>query len=72
VSHGHASPEGFWYDQSQSEWVIVLSGAARLQFEDETLDLGPGDYVNIPAHHRHRVAWTTPTEPTVWLVAFYG
>lgn len=21
VSHGHASPEGFWYDQDDHEWV---------------------------------------------------
>jgi hypothetical protein len=34
VSHGHASPADFWYDQAQHEWVIVLKGAARLQFED--------------------------------------
>jgi hypothetical protein len=34
VSHGHASPADFWYDQPQHEWVIVLKGAARLQFED--------------------------------------
>ena len=72
VSRGHASPEGFWYDQSQSEWVVVISGAARLQFEDGTIELEPGDYANIPAHKKHRVAWTTPAEPTVWLAVFYS
>ena len=35
VSHSHASPEGFWYDQDQHEWVVVLKGAARLRFEEE-------------------------------------
>ena len=50
VSHGHASPEGFWYDQQQNEWVVLLTGAARLRFEDETVDMKPGDFVNIPAH----------------------
>ena len=32
VSHGHASPPGFWYDQPQAEWVLVLAGAARIAF----------------------------------------
>ncbi len=49
VSHGHASPEGFWYDQPRHEWVIVLKGAARLQFEDGMVDMKPGDFINIPA-----------------------
>ncbi len=74
VSRGHASPAEFWYDQQQNEWVILLTGAARLRFEDDTttMDLSPGDFVNIPAHRRHRVEWTTPDEPTVWLAVHYG
>ena len=71
VSHGHASPKGFWYDQPEHEWVVVLQGAARLQFEDEDLELKPGDFVNIPAHRKHCVGWTTPDEPTIWLAVFY-
>jgi cupin 2 domain-containing protein len=72
ISHGHASPEGFWYDQPQHEWVIVLKGAARLQFEDGMVGMKPGDFVNIPAFKKHRVDWTTPDEPTVWLGVRYG
>lgn len=72
ISHGHASPADFWYDQPQHEWVIVLKGAARLQFEDETVEMKPGDLMNIPAHKKHRVEWTTPDEPTVWLGVRYG
>lgn len=72
VSQGHASPEGFWYDQDQHEWVAVLKGAARLRFEGETVEMKPGAFVNIPAHKKHRVEWTTPDEPTVWLAVFYG
>ena len=72
VSHGHASPEGFWYDQDQSEWVVVLTGAARLRVEHEVVDLKPGDFINIPAHRRHRVEWTTPDEPTIWLAVHYA
>jgi cupin 2 domain-containing protein len=72
VSHGHASPPGFWYDQDRHEWVMVLKGAARLHFEDEIVEMKPGDFVNIPAHKKHRVEWTTPDEPTIWLAVFYG
>ena len=70
VSHGHSSPEGFWYDQDQHEWVVLLKGAARLRFEGEIVDMMPGDFVNIPAHTKHRVEWTTPDEPTIWLAVF--
>ncbi len=73
VSRSHASPEGFWYDQDQHEWVVVLKGAARLRFEgdEQPVEMKPGDFVNIPAHKKHRVEWTTPDEPTIWLVVFY-
>ncbi len=73
VSHGQASAEGFWYDQEQHEWVLLLQGAARLRFEGaESVELQPGDYLHIPAHKRHRVEWTTPDEPTIWLAVHYG
>jgi len=73
VSHAHASPEGFWYDQEWAEWVIVLKGSAGLLFEGESAPhvLQAGDYVDIPAHARHRVAWTDAREPTVWLALHY-
>jgi cupin 2 domain-containing protein len=74
VSHGHASPAGFWYDQGQHEWVLLVSGAARLRFEDEPepLEMSPGSFVNIRAHRRHRVEWTDPGQPTVWLAIHYA
>lgn len=72
VSHGHTSPEGFWYDQDEHEWVIVLQGAATLRFEDCSQNMKPGDFVNIPAHKKHRVEWTTPEEATIWLAVFYN
>jgi cupin 2 domain-containing protein len=72
VSHGHASPAGFWYDQDRPECVVVIRGRASLRFEgEEPIMMGPGDLVNIPAHNRHRVEWTTPDEPTVWLAVHY-
>lgn len=74
VSHGEASPEGFWYDQEDHEFVVVLQGEARLRFEepDEEVTMGPGDHLTIVAHRRHRVEWTTPDGPTVWLAVFFA
>ena len=69
VSTGQASPPGFWYDQPDDEFVVLMTGAARLRFEtgEVSLDLVPGDWVEIPAHVRHRVEWTQADPPTVWL-----
>ncbi len=74
VSHGQASPADFWYDQPDNEWVLLLEGAARLRFEDrkEPLELIPGDHVLIVAHTRHRVDWTDPKQPTIWLAIHYS
>lgn len=72
ISHGHVSPNDFWYDQPQHEWVIVLQGAARLQFDDGMVEMKVGDFINIPALKKHRVDWTTPDERTVWLGVRYG
>src|SRR5712691_28281 len=73
VSLGQTSPPGFWYDQPEAEFVLLLAGAARLRFADENQEhtLGPGDWVHIAAHRRHRVAWTDPEHPTVWLAVFH-
>lgn len=73
VSTGQASPPGFWYDQKQAEWVVLLQGAARLRFADESEDreLDPGDWLHIAAGHRHRVAWTDPDQVTVWLAVHF-
>jgi cupin 2 domain-containing protein len=74
VSAGQATPPGEWYDQDTHEWVALLSGGAGLRFEDEAEPrvLSPGDYLLIPAHRRHRVEWTDPETPTVWLVLHYS
>ena len=71
VSVGHASPDGFWYDQNEHEWVQVVSGRARLEIEGQPpLDLGPGGQVWLPAHTRHRVLWSEPGVETVWTALF--
>jgi cupin 2 domain-containing protein len=72
VSWGQATPPGEWYDQDSHEWVVLLAGSACLRFEagpDQVLR--PGDHLLIPAHRRHRVEWTDPTRPTVWLALHY-
>jgi cupin 2 domain-containing protein len=71
VSRAHRSPDGFWYDQAEHEWVVVLEGGAGLRFEGarDAVVLRRGDALSIPAHTRHRVEWTE--EPTVWLAVHY-
>ncbi len=73
VSSGQCTPPGQWYDQPRAEWVVLLQGAAELRFEDEPAPrrLGPGDWVFIPAHRRHRVTWTDPGATSVWLAVHW-
>ena len=72
VSSGHSAPAEGWFEADRREWVALLRGAARLEFEDgRELLLGPGDWLEIPARCRHRVAWTDPERETVWLAVHY-
>ena len=73
VSRGQASPASGWYDQADNEWVVVLQGEAQLEFENSAaVHLRAVDYINIPAHMKHRVAWTKPESETVWLAVHYS
>ena len=74
VSTGQATPPGEWYDQDDDEWVVVLRGSAGVRFADEpgTRRLVPGDWLLIAAGRRHRVEWTTPDGPTVWLALHHA
>lgn len=71
VSTGQASPPGFWYDQPQHEWVLLLQGAASVTVDGpdgaHTVQLAAGDSLELPAHCRHRVEATQADPPTVWL-----
>ncbi len=71
VSRGHASPDGFWYDQTEHEWVLLIQGSARVRFDTKTIDLKSGDWLHIPAHQRHRLEQTDPAQATIWLAVFY-
>lgn len=81
-TNGHATPGGEWYDQDETEFCTVLRGAARLLFADDSgagggggggggvgriVEMPVGAWVVIPAHVRHRVEWTSPDVPTVWM-----
>ena len=72
LSKGQPSPETGWYDQDKNEWVVVLQGSGEITFEDGgKAQLKPSDYINIPAHRKHKVSWTDPDNVTVWLAVFY-
>lgn len=73
VSRGHCSEAGFWYEQDQAEWVLLLKGEAGVRFResDRVVHLTAGMYLNIPAREAHRVEWTSTTEDSIWLVVFY-
>jgi cupin 2 domain-containing protein len=72
VSRGQSSPASGWYDQDEHEWVVIIEGEAEIVFDDGgSVCLKSGDYLNIPAHTRHRVQWTAPDRETVWLALHY-
>lgn len=74
VSRGHSSPPGFWYEQAEHEWVLILRGRARLGFDHGApeVELGEGDHLLIPAGRRHRVSWTDPEVETIWVAVFFA
>ena len=69
VSRANVSPEGFWFDQNDDEWVMLQTGAARIQFDDREVSLEAGDWLHIPAHVRHRVTYTS--DPAAWLAVHF-
>jgi cupin 2 domain-containing protein len=72
VSRGHCSDSGFWYDQTEDEWVMLLTGQVRIRFFDGAVfELSAGDYLLIPAHCKHAVEWTQPAEDSVWLAVHF-
>jgi cupin 2 domain-containing protein len=71
ISYGQSSPVDFWYDQNENEFVILLDGFAKIEFENDTITLKRGDYLLIPSHTKHRVAFTDTDKPTIWLAIFF-
>ena len=72
ISSGHITPEGEWYDQEKDEWVLLLQGNAKIEFENaEQLEMKAGDYLLIPSHKKHRVSFTSSTPPCIWLAVHF-
>lgn len=71
VSNGQKSPQNFWYEEEKNEFVLVLEGFAIVEFEDFEVELKKGDCLNIKAYQKHRVKFTSQTEPTIWFAVFY-
>ncbi len=71
VSNGQKSPDNFWYEQEENEFILLLEGFAILEFEDKTIELKKGDCLNIKAMEKHRVKFTSLDEPTIWFAVFY-
>jgi len=66
VSNGQASAEGFWYDQKEPEWVMLVRGEAMLRFDPGgDTQLKTGDFLLIPANTRHRVE--SVSADAIWL-----
>jgi cupin 2 domain-containing protein len=74
ISDGQLTPESEWYDEDENEWVILLQGSAALLLEGDKapIILQPGDYLNLPAHRKHKVLWTDIDRKTIWLAIHYG
>lgn len=74
VSDGQSTPAGEWYDQAWHEWVLLVSGEARLLFDDGTtpVTMKPGDHILIQAHCRHRVEYTATDQKTIWVAVHFG
>ena len=70
LSGGQTSPEGFWYDQKEHEWVTILEGEGEVAYPDgRRVRLKKGDTLLLPAHQKHRVSYTST--PCLWLCVFY-
>jgi cupin 2 domain-containing protein len=72
VSYGQVTVPGQWLEQSENEWVMLVKGEAKIEFENDRIEiLKEGDYINISAHQKHRVSWTKENTETVWLAVHY-
>lgn len=72
VSSGQTSPEGFMYDQTEDEWVIILQGSAIIEMDEDLYELSVGDTLFIPKRAQHRVAFTSSNPACLWLAVFWN
>jgi len=68
MSFGHTTPAGSWLEQDDDEWVVLLQGRSVIEYpKNIKVDLEQGDWILIPAHTKHRVAFTSFDPPCIWL-----
>lgn len=68
VSNGHVTPPDQPHVQPHDEWVMILSGAARVLVDGSgERSLASGDHMLIPGGAAHWVTWTATDQPTIWL-----
>jgi cupin 2 domain-containing protein len=61
-----------WYDQTETEFVILLEGNAVIEYENgRSVAMSKGDTLLIEPHERHRVSFTSSEPPCIWLCVFY-
>ncbi len=72
VSNGFKSPDNKWMSEDNDEWVMLLKGRAKLEFEEGVvINLKAGDYLLIPAHTKHRVIYTSKKPFCYWLAIYF-
>jgi len=72
ISNGFKSPNDEWMSEEYEEWVILLKGRAKIEFENgEVLNLKAGDYLRIPANTKHRILYTSKKPFCYWLAIHF-
>ncbi len=68
-----SSEDGFWYNQNEHEWIVLLRGSASIRFKSPEgfIDLDVGDHLHLQPHRLHRVERTDPFPGTVWLALYW-
>ena len=68
-SNASCASDGEWIDSTESLWMLLLRGSARLQLRDpeDVADLSAGDHLMIPSHRRYRLLRTDPPPGTLRL-----
>ena len=72
ISTGQVTPKDIWLSQNRNEWVVLLQGNAKLEFEgSDCIEINQGDYIYIPVLKKHRVIYTSTTPPCIWLAVHF-
>ncbi|MEI7595117.1 MAG: cupin domain-containing protein [Bacteroidota bacterium] len=68
ISPNSDNPNAGWYNQEWDEWVMLVQGNAKLEYDDKsTIDLSIGDTLLIKKNTKHRVIYTFSESITIWL-----